>query len=248
MNNNDYDFSTRGTRELGYQNEDTLLTNTTVATLMRNVYMWMALALVITAFTSMAIANSQQLITTLFSNSTYMIVLVVVQLVMVVALTAAINRIPFVLAGVFFAIYAILTGVTISSIFLLYTAESIASTFFITAGTFAIMSVYGYFTKKDLTSWGRILMMGLIGIVLASVVNLFMHSTMLTWITTYVGVVVFVGLTAYDTQKIKESIIQHGSHGVNDGTMKLALMGSFILYLDFINLFLKLLRIFGKRD
>lgn len=120
MNNNDYDFSTRGTRELGYQNEDTLLTNTTVATLMRNVYMWMALALVITAFTSMAIANSQQLITTLFSNSTYMIVLVVVQLVMVVALTAAINRIPFVLAGVFFAIYAILTGVTISSIFLLY--------------------------------------------------------------------------------------------------------------------------------
>ena len=91
-------------------------------------------------------------------------------------------------------------------------------------------------------------MMGLIGIVLASVVNLFMHSTMLTWITTYVGVVVFVGLTAYDTQKIKESIIQHGSHGVNDGTMKLALMGSFILYLDFINLFLKLLRIFGKRD
>lgn len=248
MNNNDYDFSNERTRNLDYQNEDTLLTNTTVATLMRNVYMWMALALVITAFTSMAVANSTQLITTLFSNSSYMIALVVVQLVMVIALTAAIHRIPFIWAGVLFAIYAMLTGVTISSIFLLYTAESITSTFFITAGTFAIMSIYGYFTKKDLTSWGRILMMGLIGIILASVVNLFMHSTMLTWITTYVGVAVFVGLTAYDTQKIKDSITEYSSQGINDSTMKLALMGSFVLYLDFINLFLKLLRIFGKRD
>ena len=248
MNNNDYDFSNEKTRQLDSQNERTITINATVVTLMRNVYMWMALALVITAFTSMAIANSHQLITTLFSNSSYMIALVVIQLIMVIVLTAAIHRISFVWAGVLFAIYAMLTGVTISSIFLLYTAESITSTFFITAGTFAIMSIYGYFTKKDLTSWGRILMMGLVGIILASVVNIFMHSSTLTWITTYVGVVVFVGLTAYDTQKIKDSIVQYSSYGLNDSTMKLALMGSFTLYLDFINLFLKLLRIFGKRD
>jgi FtsH-binding integral membrane protein len=135
--------------------------------------------------------------------------------------------------------------VSISPIFLLYTQESIALTFFVTAGTFGAMSLFGYFTKKDLSPWGRYLMMGLFGIIIASVVNLFMQSSRLEWITTYVGVVVFVLLTAYDTQKIKNLLVERDE--LNEGSLKLALLGSFMLYLDFINLFLKLLRLFGKR-
>jgi FtsH-binding integral membrane protein len=134
-----------------------------------------------------------------------------------------------------------------SSIFALYTYESIASTFFITAGTFGAMSLYGYFTKKDLTSIGRFLFMGLIGLIIASLVNLFLQSSMVTWITTYVGVLIFVGLTAYDTQKIKEMLLLHSQDGLTENSMKVALFGSFMLYLDFVNLFLKLLRIFGRR-
>jgi len=130
-------------------------------------------------------------------------------------------------------------------IFMIYTAESIASTFFVTAGTFAVMSAYGYFTKKDLSSWGNILFMGLIGIILASLVNLFFHNEMLYWITTYIGILVFVGLTAYDTQKIKEMNVI-GNEGT-DEDRKESIIGALVLYLDFINLFLLLLRVLGDR-
>jgi FtsH-binding integral membrane protein len=139
----------------------------------------------------------------------------------------------------------LLTGVSLAPVFFLYTQESIASTFFITAGTFGAMSLFGYFTKKDLSPWGRYLLMGLLGIIIASVVNLFMQSTRVEWITTYVGIAVFVLLTAYDTQKIKNLMAERDE--VNEGSLKLALYGSFMLYLDFINLFLKLLKAFGKR-
>jgi FtsH-binding integral membrane protein len=130
-------------------------------------------------------------------------------------------------------------------IFLVFTAESIASTFFITAGTFGVMSIYGYTTKSDLSKWGNLLFMGLIGLIIASIANFFMESTMLYWITTYVGVLIFVGLTAYDTQKIKNANVI-GNEGTEEDS-KEAIMGALTLYLDFINLFLYLLRIFGRR-
>ena len=151
------------------------------------------------------------------------------------------------MGGALFAFYSVLTGVMFSTIFIAYTSESIASTFFITAGTFGAMSLYGYFTKKDLSSMGKFLYMGLIGIIIASLVNLFLHSSTVMWITTYIGVLVFVGLTAYDTQKIKEMLVMQSQAGLTENSMKVALYGSFMLYLDFINLFLKLLRIFGRR-
>ena len=132
-----------------------------------------------------------------------------------------------------------------SYIFIVYTASSIASVFFITAGTFGAISLYGYTTKRDLSSWGTILLMGLIGLFIASLVNLFLQSEMLYWILTYVGVLLFVALTAYDTQRIKDMINEMA--GDSDASRKVALFGAMILYLDFINLFLRLLRIFGKR-
>jgi FtsH-binding integral membrane protein len=146
---------------------------------------------------------------------------------------------------VIFIAYSMLNGLTLSCIFVVYTEESIASTFFVTAGTFAVMSIYGYTTKTDLTKWGNLLFMGLVGLIIASLANMFMKSEMLYWITTYVGVFIFVGLTAYDTQKIKNMNII-GNEGTDDDK-KEAIMGALTLYLDFINLFLYLLRIFGRK-
>ena len=146
--------------------------------------------------------------------------------------------------GVFF-LYAGLNGVTLAPLFLLYTTASLASTFFVTAGTFAAMSFYGYTTKKDLTSWGSFLFMGLIGIIIASVVNIFLQNSMLYWVISYAGVLIFIGLTAYDTQKIKEMNIL-GNEGTEEDT-KEAIRGALKLYLDFINLFIMLLRIMGTR-
>ncbi|MBR2101404.1 MAG: Bax inhibitor-1/YccA family protein [Prevotella sp.] len=213
--------------------------------LMRKVYTWMALALAITGFTSWFVANSPGIISTLFTSSGLIIGLCIAELVLVIALSAAINKLSLTTATLMFVLYSVLNGVTLASIFLIYTAESITKVFFITAGTFAAMAAYGYFTKKDLTSWGKILFMALIGIIIASVVNIFMHSSMLSLIVSYAGVIVFVGLTAYDAQKIKQMLIDADS--VNDSTQKIALMGSLMLYLDFINLFLHLLRILGDR-
>jgi len=144
-----------------------------------------------------------------------------------------------------FLIYAVLNGLTMSIIFLIYTSNSIATTFYVTAGTFGAMRLYGYYTKKDLTSLGNMAMMALIGIIIASIVNMFLQNDMMYWIITYLGVAVFVALTAYDTQKLKEL----GSRGfTNDESMeKTSILGALTLYLDFINLFLFLLRIFGSR-
>ena len=152
----------------------------------------------------------------------------------------------FATAGIVFLVYSVLNGVLFSTIFLAYTMGSIASTFFITAGTFGAMSLVGYFIKKDLSAIGRFLMMALIGLIIATVVNIFIQSSLLMWICTICGVLLFSGLTAYDTQKIKHMFLMHGAE-MNESTMKLALMGSLTLYLDFINLFLYLLRIFGDR-
>ena len=205
----------------------------------------MALALGVTGVAAMYVSNNQTILSFMFEHFGLVMGLLIAELLLAVVFTALFNRLSFNVASILFGLYALLTGVSISPIFLLYTQESIALTFFVTAGTFGAMSLFGYFTKKDLSPWGRYLMMGLLGIIIASVVNLFMQSSRLEWITTYVGVVVFVLLTAYDTQKIKNLLVERDE--LNEGSLKLALLGSFMLYLDFINLFLKLLRLFGKR-
>ncbi len=182
---------------------------------------------------------------TLFESSGLLIGLLLAEVALVFVLSAAINKISFPVAGILFVAYSILNGVTLSSILLVYTFESVASTFFITAGTFGAMALYGHFTNKDLSKWGSILLMALIGIIIASIVNIFLKSSGLAMIIPYVGVLIFVGLTAYDTQKIKNMISVYGDE-VNDTSMKVALIGSLELYLDFINLFIYLLRILGK--
>ena len=172
--------------------------------------------------------------------------LIIAELALVWYLSARIDRISFTTATLMFIIYSLLNGAMLSSVFLLYTASSIASTFFITAGTFGVMCVYGYLTKRDLTSLGNLCLMAVIGLIIAGLVNLFLQSSLMSLIVSGIGVLVFVGLTAYDSQKIKRMLLQEGLE-VNDSTRKIALLGSLTLYLDFINLFLYLLRFLGDR-
>jgi FtsH-binding integral membrane protein len=212
---------------------------------MTKVYGWMSFALVITGFVAMFTASSPAMLQAVFGNTITLIALLIIQFGMVAALAGWVNKMSANTATLVFILYSALNGVTFSGIFIVYTAASIASTFFITAGTFGAMSFYGYTTKSDLTKWGSLLFMALFGLIIASVVNIFMNSTMLYWITTYAGVLIFVGLTAYDTQKIKNMNII-GNEGTEEDK-KEAIMGALRLYLDFINLFLYLLRIFGKR-
>lgn len=209
------------------------------------VYGWMCAALLITGFVAMFAASSDMIMSMIFSNMLVFWGLVIGELVLVGYLVSVINRISAQTATLIFIGYSVLNGLTLSAVFLIYTAGSIASTFFITAGTFAIMSVYGFTTKKDLTKLGSLAMMGLIGIIIASLVNFFLQSSALYWITTYIGILVFIGLIAYDTQKIKE-INAYASDG--EQQQKGAIMGALTLYLDFVNLFLLLLRVFGSRD
>lgn len=215
--------------------------------LMRKVYVWMTLALVITGFTAFGIAENPGLVYTIVTNRLLFWGLIIGEFALVMAIYGAIGRLSATAATLLFVLYSIVNGATLSVIFLAYTMTSIASVFFITAGTFAVMAFIGYTTKTDLTSFGKMLMMGLIGIILATVVNIFIGSSMLNMIVSYVGVVVFVGLTAYDSQKIKKLLYQVDN--MSEEAQKLALLGSLTLYLDFINLFLMLLRIFGgNRD
>lgn len=213
--------------------------------LMRKVYVWMTLALVITGFTAVGVVSSPAILSAIFNNTAMVWGLLIAELALVFTVSAAINRLSLTTATLLFVAYSILNGVTLSFIFIAYTATSIANVFFITAGTFAVMAFVGYTTKKDLSSMGRILFMALIGIIIATIVNMFMRSSALDMIFSYVGVVIFVGLTAYDSQKIKQMLQQ--ADGTGETMQKLALLGSLTLYLDFINLFLYLLRIFGDR-
>jgi len=185
------------------------------------------------------------LITTIVYNRFLFFGLLIGELVLVGYLSAAVQKMTVATATAIFVGYSALNGLTLSIVFLVFTAESIASTFFITAGTFAVISVYGYVTKRDLTSVGNLCLTGLIGVIIASVVNLFFHNEAIYWVTTYMGILVFVGLTAYDTQKIKSMNII-GNEGTEEDR-KEAIMGALALYLDFINLFLLLLRLFGRR-
>ena len=232
-----------------YQNEisaQRTLDRSVASTLMRSVYYWMAGALAITGLTAMLVANNPALLNFLFSSPTLVWGLLIGEIVLVLILSAAINRLSFSTATLLFILYSVVNGVTLSSIFVVYTQGSIASTFFITAGMFGGLALYGSVTKKDLSGMVRFLFMTLIGLIIASIVNIFMHSEMLYWITTFVGVLVFAGLTAWDAQKIQQMALM--ADDVNESTQKMALLGALTLYLDFINLFLYLLRIFGKRN
>lgn len=211
--------------------------------LMRKVYVWMTLALVITGLTAYGIANSPGLFYAIVSNHFLFWGLVIGEFALVLGINSAIHRLSITTATLLFILYSVVNGATLSVIFMVYALTSIANVFFITAGTFAVMAFIGYTTKKDLTSLGRMLFMGLIGIILATVVNIFLGSSMLNMIVSYVGILVFIGLTAYDSQKIKRLL--YTADSTDESAQKIALLGSLTLYLDFINLFLMLLRIFG---
>lgn len=216
-----------------------------VSAVLKDVYLWMSAALIISGFAAVMTVQLPSLLSFLYSSPYTILGLFGAELLLVVVLTASLSSISFQTASILYILYSVINGVTMSSILLLYTKESIAGTFFITAGTFAAMSLYGYTTQKDLSTIGNLCFMGLIGLIIASIVNLFMGSSTLYWIVTYVGVLVFVGLTAWDTQKIKAMCMDLEPD--TELTKKVALMGALQLYLDFINLFLYLLRIFGKR-
>lgn len=219
----------------------------TFSVLMRNVYTWMAAGLLMTALTALIVADNYSIMYAIATTPALMWGLFIAEIAMVLILSARIMKMSFLTAGLLFAAYAILNGVTMAFIFAVYTTASIAQTFFITAGTFAGMSIVGFTTKKDLSTMGRLLFMLLIGLIIATIVNIFADISWLGMLINYVGVLIFVGLTAYDTQKIKQMLQTYSETGVTDQTNKIALLGSLTLYLDFINLFLFILRIFGDR-
>lgn len=216
------------------------------AAFMTKVYGWMTLALSITALVAFYTISSESLLNFIFGNQFVFFGLIIGQLLLVGVLIGAVSKMSPLVASLVFIAYSALNGLTLSAVFLMYTEGSIALTFFITAGTFAIMSIYGYTTKADLTKIGNLAFMALIGVILASVVNFFLKSEMLYWIISYLGVAIFVGLIAYDTQKIKQMSAEVDYHSAEG--KKASVLGALTLYLDFINLFLFLLRLFGRRD
>ena len=214
--------------------------------LMQKVYTWMALALAITALTAYVTMQNEGLFYAIFSSKAIMWRIFGAELLLVITLSSAIQRLSFPVAGLLFALYSVLNGLTFSAILWLYTSESVASTFLITAGTFGGMSLIGLFTKRNLSGVGRFFFMLLIGLILTTVVNLFMQSTALMWMCSVAGVIIFCGLTAYDTQKMKDMLQQAEKREQTDA-LKISLLCSLTLYLDFINLFLYLLRFLGNR-
>jgi uncharacterized protein len=211
------------------------------------VYSWMTLGLLITAFAAYVVAATPALINLIYGNKAVFYIILFAPLAVVWFLSARIHKISANMAIGAFVFYALINGLTLSFIFTVYSIGSVFTTFVVTAGTFAAMSAYGYYTKQDLTKLGNMLKMALIGLIIATVVNWFWANSVLYWISTYAGVLIFVGLTAYDTQKIKE-MYTAAEYGV-EVEQKSAIMGALSLYLDFLNLFLFLLRIFGgSRD
>ncbi|MFP4193938.1 MAG: Bax inhibitor-1 family protein [Desulfobacterales bacterium] len=219
-----------------------------VNSFIRSVYNWMAGGLALTGGVAYFAAHNQTLNQLIFGVPMVFFGLIIAELAMVFYLSARIQKMEASTATGLFLVYSGLNGLTLSFIFLVYTSTSIASVFFICAATFVACSIYGMTTKRDLTSWGNFLFMGLIGIIIASVVNMFIQSTAMMMVISYIGVLVFVGLTAYDTQKLKNMAITQPD-GLDAGAIrKGAIMGALSLYLDFINLFIMLLYIFGQRD
>lgn len=234
-------------REIKYGNPVFEGVQSAYRVLMRKVYLWMALALAVTGMTSFYIASNPGLLQTIFTSRGIFLMLIIAELALVFILSARIMKMSFATAGIMFAAYSVLNGITMSFIFIAFTMSSIAGAFFVTAGMFAVMSFIGFTLKKDLSSFGSFFFMALVGLVIATIVNAFWANSVLYWVITYIGVLLFVGLTAYHTQKIKHMLMMYGDE-VNDNTQKLALLGSLSLYLDFINLFLYILRFFGRND
>jgi uncharacterized protein len=208
---------------------------------MTAVYRWMTLGLAVTAVVAYSVASSEEALRLVIGNRFVFFGLIIAEFGLVIGISAAANRLSAAAAGGLFLLYSALNGATISVVLLLYTGSSVALAFVTTAGTFGAMSVYGTVTRRDLSSWGSFLMMGLMGVVIASVANMFLHSGMMSFVISCVAVVVFTGLAAYDTQKLRAFARAGG------GTAAMPVNGALALYLDFVNLFLALLRLFGRR-
>ncbi len=233
----------------GYEyNQEMVKMNADAATaFLAKVFYWMAIGLGLTAVMAFIVSGSQAAQQIIFGNQLVFYGLIFGELGLVIYLSARVEKISAGAATGLFAVYSILNGATLSAVLLMYTAESVASTFVVTSGMFVAMAIYGTVTKKDLTGMGSFMMMGLFGMIIAAVVNIFMQSSMMSWIISAIGVIVFTGLTAYDVQKLQRI----GAAGIMDGDAavikKTAIMGALALYLDFINLFLSLLRLMGDR-
>mgnify|MGYP002523725607 CR=1 FL=1 len=242
MNYNDYEL-----KEYAATTERQWDVSAAFPVLMRKVYVWMTMALVITGITAYGVANSPGILQAIYTNQILFWGLIIAEFALVIGVSAAINKLSLPVATLMFVAYSVINGALLSYIFLAYTSSSIATVFFITAGTFGAMAIVGYTTKTDLSSMGKYLLMALIGLIIATLVNVFfVKSTGFELILSYAGVLIFVGLTAYDTQKIKQMLMQAPDAG--ETAQKYALLGALSLYLDFINLFIYLLRIFGKRE
>lgn len=229
------------------RSNDTIVQGRTgLQTFLAQVYGWMACGLLLTAFIAWYAANTPAVMQFVFSSQITFFGLIIFQLGLVFVISGMVHKLSGMVATSLFMLYSALTGLTMASIFLVYTYSSIASTFVVTGGMFGAMSLYGYTTKRDLSGFGNMLFMGLIGIVIASLVNLWLKSEALMWVVTYIGVIVFVGLTAYDTQKLKRIGEQIDTRDT-ENMRRYTIVGALTLYLDFINLFLMLLRIFGNR-
>lgn len=222
-------------------------TTSAYSVLMRNVYTWMAAGIGLTALIAYLVSSNATLVTAITSNPLLLLGVCIAEIGMVWYLSRRIMNLSFTTAILMFFAYAALNGVSLSLLCLVYSGATIAQALFITAGTFAGMSLLGYTTRTDLSTFGRIMYMSLIGLILASLVNLFWVNSAFTMILNYLGVFIFVGLTAYDTQKIKDMLEESSCDGVNEHSSKIALMGSLRLYLDFVNLFIYILRILGDR-
>ena len=214
----------------------------------RSVYNWMAIGLAVTGLVALYVSNSEAMLRLIFGNQLVFFGLIIGELALVFSISARVDKMKASTATSLFVLYAALNGATLSSIFLVYTRSSITSTFFVCAATFVSASVYGMITKRDLTGLGQFVFMGLIGIVIASLVNLFVRSSGVSLIVSYIGVFVFVGLTAYDTQKLRAMAYSQPDGLDGSVVRKGAILGALTLYLDFINLFLMLLRIMGSRE
>ena len=215
---------------------------TNVNKVMRLVYVKMLLAMLVTAVTSMYVTSNETLLMLIYGKPMVFVGLLISQVIVVISLLGRLQKMSTITASLLFYLYSVLTGVEFASILLVYTATSIANTFFITAGVFGAMSVYGYFTSNDLSKMGSLLIMGFLGLIICSVVNIFLKSQPMEWLISFVGVLVFIGLTAWDTQKIKAA----AAHAEGDDVKRLATIGALELYLDFVNLFIYLLRFFGN--
>lgn len=214
--------------------------------LMKDVYAWMAIALVVTGFSAWFVSDSPTLSGLFLGSRMGTITLIIATFALVWRLSSAMGKMSLKSAAVMFLVYSVLNGITFSAIFLTYTLSSIGGVFFMTAGTFGIMSAYGYVTKADLSKMGNMCLMGLVGVLLATVLGFFFDSTFLQMLISYAGILVFTGLTIYDTQSIKRLVLTYHSRATDEG-QKVAILGALTLYLDFINIFIYLLRLFGDR-